>query len=127
MSSGATKKKCSVYDIFNILSDEEDTVSVCAAQKQQLTSSLLNKVATGAVRRVAELCGDYYIELRVYPTRDVVAVKSEERWKKALLTLKAQVNTDSPEWNDLQKFIRSAKEMFSDSEPIFYSNKINIH
>lgn len=91
-----------------------------------LDSSLTSKVANGCVRRSASLSGAYYVEVRAYTTSDALKTPPLDRYKKALLTAKVQLNTGTAEWHDLQKLMRSIKKLFEDREPVFYSNKINI-
>ncbi|KAL0861806.1 hypothetical protein ABMA27_009279 [Loxostege sticticalis] len=119
-------------DLFGLLSDEDETLAVENSQRRgsaahpQLDSSLTTKVANGSVRRAAPLDGAYYVEVRVYSTSDALKTLPAERYKKALLTAKVQLNTDTSEWHDLQKFMKSLKKLFEDREPVFYSNKVNI-
>lgn len=119
-------------DLFGLLSDEDETLAVENSQRRgsaahpQLDSSLTTKVANGSVRRAAPLDGAYYVEVRVYSTSDALKTLPAERYKKALLTAKVQLNTGTSEWHDLQKFMKSLKKLFEDREPVFYSNKVNI-
>lgn len=83
----------------------------------------MNRVATGNQRRVTDLTGEYYIDLKVYNTSDAVGSKPEERWKKALIRLKFLTNDGSPQWEYVDKLVRSAHELFEDNPPSFYANK----
>lgn len=122
-SKKARAPKKAIYDIFGILSEDEE-LPTASPQQGCLSSSLTNKVANGAVRRVADIEGDYFVELRVYHSRDAT-VRNEDRWKKALLALKLQIDGDSVEWQHLQQFTKAAKRKFRDAEAKFYSDKIN--
>ncbi|XP_028161966.1 uncharacterized protein LOC114353964 [Ostrinia furnacalis] len=117
-------------DLFGLLSDEDESVAIENSQRlkvgrQQLDSSLTSKVANGVVRRTVPLEGAYYVEVRVYNTRDALKTPPADRYKKTLHTLKVQLNTETSQWRDLQKFMKTAKKLFEDREPIFYNNKIN--
>lgn len=112
-----------------MLSEDEENAAIENSQHrrggQKLDSSLTSKVANGVVRRVNQLNGAYYTEVRVYNTRDASKTPPEERYKKALVTLKVQLNPNTSEWRDLQKFMKNIKLLFDNQEPVFYSNKIN--
>lgn len=117
-------------DLFGLLSEDDESFALENSHRrsvtaQKLGSSLTTKVANGVVRRAADFQGAYYVEVRVYSTSDALKSPPEQRYKKALVTLKAQLNTESREWRDLQKFMKNTKLLFGDTEPMFYSNKIS--
>lgn len=114
--------KNSYVDVFGLLSDNDlDVENLEKKQRpQQLESSLTTKVANGNVQRAARITGPYYVEVRVYLTRDALKAKREERYKKSLTTVKLQLADDSPEFAALQKFMKSCHKRFSDKEPVFY-------
>lgn len=115
--------------MFGLLTEEDEEIANenCGRSNARLMldSSLTTKVANGAVRRTAPLIGAYYVEVRVYNTAEALKSRPDERYKKALVTLKAQLNVETQEWRDLQKFIKKTKTLFNETEPVFYSNKIH--
>lgn len=104
---------------------ETATWQAPATATGDLASSLLIRVANGKVRRTATLTGPYYVEVKVYDTSEAASSRPDERWKKTLVSLKAQLKTDSSQWDKLQVFMRGAHKLFEDSEPVYYSDKIN--
>lgn len=89
-------------------------------------SSLISRVANGKVRRTADVSGDFYVEVKVYNKAEVASTPKEERWKKASVALKVQLNRNTPQWDGLQVFMRRTHEFFDNSEPVFYSNNISL-
>ncbi|XP_063837011.1 uncharacterized protein LOC135086140 [Ostrinia nubilalis] len=124
-----TGKLQETLDILGLLSEDEESVAAenarrSPARNKQLDSSISNRVANGCVVRRTLLDGPYYVETRVYTTEDALTTSPELRYTKALVTLKAQLDRDQPEWACLQKFLQKTKSsLFADSKPIFYSNK----
>lgn len=87
----------------------------------------MSRVANGKLRRTAPYIeGDFYVEVKVYNKTDAASTTPLERWKKALVALKVQINKDTPQWDALQTFMRRVHVVFQDSEPVFYSDNINI-
>lgn len=76
------------------------------------------------MRRTADLTGDFYVDVKVYHKGEAASTRREERWKKAAVALKVQLNKDSPPWEALQTFMHRAHELFDSSEPVFYSDNI---
>lgn len=64
--------------------------------------------------------GEYYVELRVYSTKEAEAVPNDERWKKALITLKTCTDSDTAFWKSLSALVKAAKEEFKNIQPIMY-------
>ncbi|KAL0829623.1 hypothetical protein ABMA28_003129 [Loxostege sticticalis] len=113
-------------DLFGLLSDEGAMLAVENSQRRgsaahsQLDSSLTTKVVNGSTAPTSWRCAS-----TAPATRSRRRLRNE-RYKKALLTAKVQLNTGTSEWHDLQKFMKSLKKLFEDREPVFYSNKVNI-
>lgn len=63
--------------------------------------------------------GEYYIDCKVYKADDARLTDNLELWKKALIRLKFQTDTDSPQWRKLQEFVRSVDVLFPE-KPMFY-------
>ncbi|KAL0879268.1 hypothetical protein ABMA27_003048 [Loxostege sticticalis] len=112
--------------LFGLLSDEGAMLAVENSQRRgsaahsQLDSSLTTKVVNGSTAPTSWRCAS-----TAPVTRSRRRLRNE-RYKKALLTAKVQLNTGTSEWHDLQKFMKSLKKLFEDREPVFYSNKVNI-
>lgn len=95
------------------------------AASSPVASSLVIRVANGKVRRTADVSGDFFVELKVYCTKEIADTPRQERWKKAQVALKLQLSRDSTYWNELQKFVRRSHEAFASSEACYFSD--NIH
>lgn len=112
-------------DPFNLGSEEDLAVAQKkTTKKPKLESVLWSRVASGSLRRQLPLSGEFYVELRVYNTTDAETQKADERWKKALVTLKVQLNDDSEQWAALQSFVQSSSSIFEEVEHTYYSDKI---
>lgn len=61
----------------------------------------------------------------MYNKAEVANIAKEDRWKRAEVTLKVQLDRNTPQWDGLQIFMRRTHELFNDSEPVFYSDSIN--
>lgn len=104
--------------------EEEVAKQQTSRYTKRLDSTLSSRVASGQVLRRAALRGEYYVEVRVYTTKEAQAAKPEERYKKALVTLKAQLDPEHPEFELLQNFLRNAKNnLFQDAPLTFFDNK----
>lgn len=88
-----------------------------------LGSSITNRVANGVTKRACSLNGAYFVEMRVYATDDIRSELPTERWKKALLSLKAQIDVETPEWESLQKCIKNLKALFEEVDVKFSAYK----
>lgn len=106
-------------DLFSVLEKQE-----AAAKPRAVPSSFLSRVANGQVRRTITLPGDYVAELKLYRQTDYYETAIEERYKKALVNVKVRTGETSVLWDPLQKFISEADELFDESEPVYYSDKI---
>lgn len=76
------------------------------------------------MRYTADVSAPYYVELRVYTTKDALNTAPDQRYKKTLTTLKVQLNTEDTEWGYLQKLLRSVKTEKFIGNSTFYSDKI---
>lgn len=115
----ATKKSA---DIFQIIRDEERSASTPAQQNTKTVSSFASRVSSGTTRRCAITSGDFYIDLKIYKVEDVKTTDALERYKKALVAIKLQCEEKSVEWEQIQKFISTAFDIFKNCEPTYYSN-----
>lgn len=111
------------FDLFGLLSAEET-----ATAEQQVTSAVLpsvlnSRVANGSVIRRKYIDGEFYVEVKVYKTCDAISTRPEDRWQKALNSLKIQMNPDGDEWKQLQGFFKAVRNVLDDAESVFYANK----
>lgn len=109
-------------DIFGC---EYETIPSSKDTTSPAGSTFQSRVANGISRRVASVHGEFYIDLKVYNTTDFIKYPFDERWKKALLTLKLQSDQGSTQWSLLQKFVKGCHDVFKDSNAVFYADKIN--
>ncbi|XP_049704256.2 uncharacterized protein LOC126056173 [Helicoverpa armigera] len=116
--STSSKYKHHSSDLFGLENGELLPATSCG----DLGSSLVSRVANGKVRRTADLTGDFYVEVKVYHKAEAASTPREDRWKKASVALKVQINRDSSPWEALQIFMRRTHELFDNSELIFYSD-----
>lgn len=110
------------YDLFGLLTEEE------ASADLQVTSTLLpsvlsSRVANGSVVRRMNIDGEFYAELKVYKTSDAISTRSEERWQKALTSIKIQLNPDGDDWKQLQGFCKAVRNVLDEAESVFYAKK----
>lgn len=87
-----------------------------------LDSSITHKLPNGTTKRARVLKGDFFIELKVYNTEDIRGELPDQRWKKSLLAVKAQIDADSSQWESLEKFVKQVKKLFEDVDVKFYSS-----
>lgn len=113
--------KKSKKDIFSILQSEEQATTNSTPRP---ASSFITRVSSGHVRRATNTTGDYFVELKVYKTEDINSVPQDERYRKALASLKLECADNSKEWDALQKFISTAYLLFENSEPVFFNYKL---
>ncbi|XP_050554908.1 uncharacterized protein LOC118273196 [Spodoptera frugiperda] len=121
-SDRPSKKAASDSDIFGISHDHEAGADVGSSGRACLPSLFVYRVANGCERRTAHTNGEYYIDCKVYRANDARNTDSLELWKKAIVRIKLQTDIDSPQWQKLQEFVKSADVLFPD-KPIFYDNK----
>lgn len=93
--------------------------------RSDLGSSLVARVDNGKVRRQAVLSGEFYVDIKVYAKSDVISIPREDRWRKALVALKVQLDRGSVQWNALQKFMQRAHDLFNNTEPTYFSDNID--
>ncbi|KAI8426935.1 hypothetical protein MSG28_014605 [Choristoneura fumiferana] len=119
-SSAAPKKMetKNPFDVFGIFPEEAHKPDGMGP----LESSITSRVPNGTTKRACTLNGDYFLELRVYNTADISGVLIQKRWKKAFVTLRAQIVDESDEWEALQTFIKKISALFKDADVKFYSN-----
>lgn len=86
------------------------------------TSSFTSRISTGSSRRTTIADGNFLIDLKVYNIDDYQKTEPEERYKKALASVKLQCKEDSSEWNQMQKFLGQTFNIFEDCEPVYFNN-----
>lgn len=126
MKTKETRGVIDPFDLFGLVTVEE---TAAAAQHLESTSqlpSVLNtRVANGIVSHRKAGDGEFYVEVKVYRTSDAASTRPEERWRKALTSLKIQMNPDGDEWSQLQGFFKTIRKSMNDVEPVFFGNKTN--
>jgi hypothetical protein len=120
-TTAASKKKeaCNPFELF----PEDKSLAQNYSEPDQLGSSITQRVADGMTRRAVDLEGAFFLELRVYNTDDIRSELAVEKWKKALLAVKAQIDTDSLQWEYLQKLTKHLKTLFDDADVKYFHNK----
>ncbi|KAI5642843.1 hypothetical protein NE865_05141 [Phthorimaea operculella] len=106
--SGRSQAKKPKKNIFSIIQAEESAVP--EGPRNEL-SSFITKVSQGHTRRCTALAGDFYTELKVYKAEDIRNVPSDQRYKKALVSMKLYCNEGSKEWDCLQEFLGATNGM----------------
>lgn len=79
-------------------------------------------MANGSEQRTANTDGEYYVDCKVYKTSDARDTDSMNLWKKALVRIKFQTDTDTSQWRKLQDFVHSVDKLFEEP-PRFYNDK----
>lgn len=103
---------------------EVEVLNANKKKKSVLQTYLATRVPGGRVRReTLDQVGEYYIEFRVYNTEQATSCDPDQRWRKAEVTLKAKLDRGTPQWEQLQLFMRRAHELFDDCEPVYYNEK----
>lgn len=118
--ASGSKQKYLLSDLFGV--DEDAHIIQEAKQKQKLESVLWRRVANGLLKRSEDLEGNLFIELRVYNKSDIINVDARNRYWKAAVNLRYQVNDSEPELEALYKFIKLVKAKFT-SEGSFCMEK----
>lgn len=97
-------------------SDSEDETFRQRAEHKSgaagLQSTLIRSVPGGKVRRVSQLPGDLFLELKLYNVADIKTIAAKDRWEKALVNLKIQVDSNSPEVSIINKALKLCREHF---------------
>ncbi|XP_073950571.1 uncharacterized protein isoform X2 [Choristoneura fumiferana] len=101
-----------------ICSDSEDE-SFCAEQKSVLQSTLIRQVPGGKVRRTSQLSGDLFVELKLYNVADIKSIDPKDRWEKALVNLKIQIDSNSPVVSNINETLKLCREYFI-KDGVFY-------
>lgn len=92
-----------------------------AVRAAALRSFLTQRGASGfTTQRDPTKTGEYFVELRVYNSREAERLPSEERWKNALTTLKVATDFNTPLWAAVSKLIQAGKQDFAKIQPIMY-------
>lgn len=76
----------------------------------------------GVLRRTARLSGSLLVEIRLYDAEQVRGLEGLERCEKALVWLKLQGDSNTPEFVGIKKVINQAKARFTE-EGTFYADK----
>lgn len=115
--TGPTKPTATGWSL-DLDSDDERRPS----SRSHLVSSLTRRVADGVLRRTIDLKGDSYVELKVYNIKDIEGVDPKNRWERAVVALKYQGDSDSPEFEALKKVVQLCKTKFT-AEGTFFADK----
>lgn len=103
------------------LSDSEDEATP-PKKAPLLQSALTRRVAGGVLRRCANLEGDVFVEVKIYNTNEILNVPPANRWEKAVVSLKYQGESDSPELAPLKTVLKLCRNRFT-QEGTFFANK----
>lgn len=68
--------------------------------------------------------GEYFVELRVYNTREVEKIPANERWKHSLLSLKLGTNTDTRFWKALNATVIAGRDELKHIQPILFTDNV---
>lgn len=120
----AANAVASAWSVLTSDSEEEGAIRR-AANSTPLTSVLTRRVPDGVVRRLQNLRGDHFIELKLYKVEDINKVAPLDRWEKAIVNLKLQIDGNAAEVTLINKFLKLCKERFT-AEGTFYSDKKRI-
>jgi hypothetical protein len=101
------------------LDDDSDNDFCAEKHGAGLRSVLRRKVPGGSVYRYGQLSGDLYLDLKLYNVADIASIASKGRWEKALVNLKIQVDSNSPEVSHIKNVLKICKEHFTE-EGTFY-------
>lgn len=115
-------------DIFSLIKSEERASTSTSTQGGFVatTSSFTTRVSGGQSRRTTPITeGDFYVEVKLYNLFDVQNTPPEERFKKALTSVKLRLGDDCREWDTLQEFLITAFKLFKNSNPTKFSDRIN--
>lgn len=104
--SNTFKRTCE--DLFG----DEDAEAISKAKSRSLPSVLWRRVAGGLLKRTEDLDGDLFVEVRVYKKADIEHLEPRERYWKATVNLRYQVDEGEPEVEQLFKFLKLAKAKF---------------
>lgn len=120
--TAAPKKKSSenLFDVFGLFPEESKSFTK-SGESDLLESSIVNRIPNGVTKRARSLDGNFFVELKVYHTADIRGELRQDRWKKAVLAVKAQIDDDTDEWQSLQKFIKKLKILFEGVDVKFYT------
>lgn len=99
---------------------DSDSDFFCAEKHSAGPRSVLTRqVPGGKVCRYGQLSGELFVDLKLYNVADIASITSKDRWEKALVCLKIQVDPNSPEVSYIKKVLKICKEHFTD-EGTFY-------
>lgn len=101
------------FTLTELFGEEEDATTIAEAKVNLLKSVLWRRVAGGLLKRSEDLEGNLFVELRVYNKADIINVKAHQRYWKAAVNLRYQVDDSAPELDALHTFIKLAKAKFT--------------
>lgn len=101
------------FTLTELFGEEEDATTIAEAKVNLLKSVLWRRVAGGLIKRSEDLEGNLFVELRVYNKTDILNVKAHQRYWKAAVNLRYQVDDSAPELDALHTFIKLAKAKFT--------------
>ncbi|XP_048484076.1 uncharacterized protein LOC105385363 isoform X2 [Plutella xylostella] len=109
-------RKLQFADLFNA---SDDVATVTERRTAALQSVLWRRVAGGLIKRAEELAGNLFVEVRVYNRDEIAHLDARDRYWKALVNLRYQVDESEPELQALFKFLKSAKAKFTHEGTFF--------
>lgn len=104
---------------WGLESDSDEEVAVKKAPALQ--SVLTRRVADGILRRTGNFEGDTFIDLKIYNVKDIINIDPKDRWEKAVVSLKFQAHSDSPELGPLKTVLQYCKGQFREGR--FFTSK----
>lgn len=113
----------SQFDLFGLLTEEESASADHQDTTAVLPSVLTSRVANGSVIRRKLITGEFYVEVKLYKTSDAISTQPQDRWQKALNSVKIQINPGGGEWKQLQGFFKAVRNELDDTESVFYAKK----
>lgn len=98
------------FDVFGLFPDKNKTRK--SAGTDLLNSSITNRILNGTTKRTLTLKGNFFVELRVCNTADVLGELREERWKKDILAVKVQIDDGRSHINGRYKNLVKTQKYF---------------
>lgn len=79
-------------------------------------------MADGTLRQSTLLDGDFFFDVRVFNTADIINLDTRQRPDQASAHLRLQVDPSDPLWITIKKIFKEGKTRFQ-KEAVFYANK----
>lgn len=114
------ERKASARDVFGSDSDDDNFHIPKPGKKTSapICSYFTKRVPHGVVRQTnVEKEGSHFVELKVYKYDEIKNVQPMNRWRHAIISIKAKSETDTPAWEHLAQYIRATRQEFKDCRP----------